>query len=306
MTSPLSSYLPQELALDQAQRIFHGRGHCYPGYEAITLDLFPPALLLTTFKTPSEEDLKVYIQSIQQWWQACFPDQEFNLVWQNRGTYPVSTEVISGAVPEEHWVREEELEYRINLLQGQNHGLFLDMASGRQWVKAQSKHKRVLNLFAYTCAFSVAAAAGGADSVVNLDMSGGALKTGKKNHARNGLDKGIRYLAHDLFKTFGRLRKSGPYDLIIVDPPSFQRGSFIATKDYSKVLRRLPSLLAPEGEALLCLNAPELSRDFLQNQVSEAAPELEFMNQLDNPPAFVDTNPDRALKVLHYRLKNSE
>jgi 23S rRNA (cytosine1962-C5)-methyltransferase len=52
---------------------------------------------------------------------------------------------------------------------------------------------------------------------------------------------------------------------------------------------------------MLCLNAPELSVDFLKSQMTEVAPELVFEQRLDNPPAFSDTDPNRALKVLLYR-----
>jgi 23S rRNA (cytosine1962-C5)-methyltransferase len=57
-----------------------------------------------------------------------------------------------------------------------------------------------------------------------------------------------------------------------VDPPSYQKGSFIATKDYARLMRRLPDLLAPDGQVLLCLNAPELGTAFLREQMSEIAP----------------------------------
>ena len=303
MTS-LSPYLPGHPAPDQAQRIFHGRGQCYPGLESITLDLFPPVLLLTSFTTPDNNWLKNLHQDINNWWEKIFPDNPFNLVWQDRGVSPATTTLLEGSIPEQHWVKEGNLEYLTDVLHGQNHGLFLDMATGREWVQQHAKSKNILNLFAYTCGFSVAAAAGGANSIINLDMSSNALKTGKRNHARNKLDHGVRYLAHDLFKTFGKLKKMSPYDLIIVDPPSFQQGSFIATKDYPKVLRRLPGFLASGGEALLCLNAPELSLRFLKQQVETAAPELEFIEQLANPASFRETDTDKGLKVLLYRLKN--
>lgn len=76
---------------------------------------------------------------------------------------------------------------------------------------ANSAQRKVLNLFAYTCAFSVAALKGGADEVVNMDMSKGALAIGKQNHLLNGLTAGARFLGHDIFKSWGKLKKnSGP------------------------------------------------------------------------------------------------
>ena len=75
----------------------------------------------------------------------------------------------------------------------------------------------------------------------------------------------------------------------------------MATKDYARLMRRLPDLLAPDGHALLCLNAPELGMDFLQDQMRELAPQLAFVERVANPPAFADVAPQRALKVLVYR-----
>ena len=75
----------------------------------------------------------------------------------------------------------------------------------------------------------------------------------------------------------------------------------MATKDYARLIRRLPDLLAPGGHALLCLNAPELGVAFLQDLMQALAPELVFEQRLANPPAFADRSAERALKVLVYR-----
>src|SRR3546814_21000772 len=105
----------------------------------------------------------------------------------------------------------------------------------RRWVQEQAQGKRVLNLFAYTCGFSVAAIAGGAEHVVNLDMASAALTRGRENHRLNGHDLSrVSFLGHELFKSWGKVRKLGPYDLIIIDPPSFQQGSFALTRELGR------------------------------------------------------------------------
>ncbi|MEG1769448.1 MAG: class I SAM-dependent methyltransferase, partial [Comamonas sp.] len=204
---------------------------------------------------------------------------------------------------------ENGTRYRVHVLKGQNHGLFLDMAEGRRWVREHvAAHPelerpglKVLNLFAYTCAFSVVARQAGARQVLNLDMSQGALAIGQQNHQINEISDGASFLAHDIFKTWGKITRGGPYHLVIIDPPSYQKGSFVATKDYAKLMRRLPDLLRPGGHALLCLNAPELGQDFLQSQMQELAPELAFVERVANPAVFADVSPERSLKVLVYR-----
>ena len=287
---------------DDAVRLFHGRGGHYAGCEHLCLDWFAPVLLLTSFTPLADDDLATCQQAIAARWQVIRPDSQLNLVYQYRSAGETFTQVLQGEVPEPHIVSENGARFQVHLMRGQNHGLFLDMANGREWVRANARYKKVLNLFAYTCGFSVAALQGGADEVVNMDMSKGALGIGKQNHLLNGFSAGARFLGHDIFKSWGKLKKLGPYDIIVADPPSNQKGSFVATKDYVRLIRRLPELLADNGEVLLCLNAPELDTTFLRQQVADAAPALEYIERLANPPAFMDVSEEKSLKVLRYRL----
>ena len=301
-----------------AQRIFHGRGGLYPGCEHWSLDVFPPVFVLTSFQPASDEDLAAVGAALAARWAQIAPEQPLNWVYQCRHTSHTSghaeTRLMAGSVPEPHVVTEQGARFRVLVLKGQNHGLFLDMAEGRRWVRdyaaqylasksEQDRGLKVLNLFAYTCAFSVVALQAGARLVVTVDMGQGALAPGQQNHQINGITTGASFLVHDIFKTWGKINRSGPYGLVIVDPPSYQKGSFIATKDYARLMRRLPELLAPGGHVLLCLNAPELGVDFLHRQMQELAPELALVERLANPPAFADVSPDRALKVLIYRAR---
>lgn len=295
-----------------AQRLFHGRGGLHPGCEHLALDAYPPVFVLTSFLPLSDDALATVGAALQARWAQVAPGEALNWVYQCRHDGRSDTRLMAGAVPEPHEVSEDGARFRVHVLRGQNHGLFLDMAEGRRWVRAHvaaraadSPHAwselKVLNLFAYTCAFSVVALQAGARQVVNLDMSPGAIAIGQQNHRLNGVDEGARFLAHDLFKTWGKVTRFGPYGLVIVDPPSFQKGSFVATKDYARLIRRLPELLVPGGHALLCLNAPELGTDFLQDQVRELAPGLRFVERVANPAVFADVSAQRALKVLVYR-----
>lgn len=300
-----------------ACRIFHGRGGRYPGCEQWTLDAYPPVFVLTSFAPATDDELDAMGAALHTRWKQMAPHGQHDaLTWvfQQRGHGlrrggRSEARVMSGAVPEPHVVTEGTARYLVHVLRGQNHGLFLDMAEGRRWVSdfaadflhREGRGAKVLNLFAYTCAFSVAALQGGAAHVTNIDMARGALATGQQNHQLNGLHGGASFLAHDLFNSWGKVTRGGPYDLVIADPPSYQKGSFVATKDYARLLRRLPDLLAPGGHALLCLNAPELPLAWLQAQVGEHAPGLQFIERVAPSPAFADVDADRALKVAVYR-----
>jgi 23S rRNA (cytosine1962-C5)-methyltransferase len=205
--------------------------------------------------------------------------------------------------PIEEWlITENGLRYKLDLGIKQNNGLFLDMRYGRRWVQQQAQGKRVLNLFAYTCGFSVAAIAGGAEHVVNLDMARAALNRGRDNHRLNEHDLNkVSFLGHELFKSWGKVKRSGPYDLVIIDPPSFQKGSFALSRDYQKILRRLPELLTPTGTVLACINDPDTGPDFLIDGMSAEAPELTFQERLENPPEFPDISADSGLKALVFK-----
>ncbi|MBK6867051.1 MAG: class I SAM-dependent methyltransferase [Burkholderiales bacterium] len=319
MQALLDAIAAMPLPVD-ACRIFHGRGGLYPGCEQWTLDAYPPVFVLTSFAPATDEQLATIGAALQARWQHIAPPgQALNWVFQQRGEAlrlqaRSDTRLMAGCVPDPHIVTEGPARFLVHVLRRQNHGLFLDMAEGRRWVREfaadflqrEGRGAKVLNLFAYTCAFSVAALQGGAAHVTNLDMARGALATGQQNHQLNGLTHGASFLAHDLFNSWGKLTRGGPYDLVIADPPSYQKGSFVATKDYARLLRRLPGLLAPGGHALLCLNAPELSMAWLQDQAREHAPELAFVEHMANPAVFADVGEGRGLKVGAYQLSRQK
>lgn len=301
-----------------AQRCFHGRGGTHPGCDAWTLDWYAPVWLLTCFAPVSDTTLaqaEAVHQALAARWATLAPGQPLNLVLQHRDEVRADTRVLAGAVPDPHVVTEAGARFRVHLMRGYNHGLFLDMAEGRRWVREHvaehvtqaltqrpGERFKVLNLFAYTCAFSVAARQGGATQVVNVDMAAGALGIGKANHQLNGLGTGASFLPHDIFSSWGKIGRMGPYQLVIADPPSYQKGSFVAEKDYARLARRLPGLLTPGGHALLCLNSPKYTPAFIQDVVAAEAPELQFVQRLANPAGFPDAQPERGLKVLVFRL----
>lgn len=299
----LEQHLMAELATPpkEVRRLFHGRGRCWPGLEQLTVDWLSGQVLVSLFKEPSEEFLAQLHRLLDNlvdtpvWQQS----GATSLLLQHRDRQGSPMEVLWGESREYQDVVENGLTFKLDLGRKQNNGLFLDMRYGRDWVMSHAEGKRVLNLFAYTCGFSVAAIAGGAEHVVNLDMAKAALSRGRDNHHLNKHDLSkVSFLGHELFKSWGKVRKLGPYDLIIIDPPSFQKGSFALTKDYQKILRRLPELLTENGQVLACVNDPGVSSSFLIEGMAAEAPELAYQHRLENPPEFKDIDPEGGLKVL--------
>lgn len=277
----------------ESRRLLHGRGHCFAGLEAVNVDYFPPLLFITLYQ-PQPDELLQQIEVLARGNAAveC-------LMIQHRYQPQSPTQTVFGGVVEPFVITEAGLSYQIYPGQRQNIGFFLDMARGREWVRDEAQGKRVLNLFAFTCAFSVAAIKGGAEQVVNLDMSGPALSRGRENHRLNQHDLSkVQFLPYDLFKSWGRVKRQGPYDLVIIDPPSFQRGSFVASKDYQRVLRRLGELLSPRAKVLLCLNDPNIDSEFLIAGMKEYCPDARLLERLPVPDSFPEKEPEKGLKTL--------
>ncbi|MFC3116602.1 class I SAM-dependent methyltransferase [Cellvibrio fontiphilus] len=282
-----------------SQRIFHGRGRCFSGLEFVTVDYYQPVILITLFAEPPVQWLDKLVAHIK----PIFDSLATCLLVQRRYLPQAPSEVLWGELPKEIYAQRGSSRFYLHLAQQQNTGFFLDMEPGRLWLEQNAAHRRVLNLFAYTCAFSVVAIAAGAEKVVNVDMSRPALNLGRANHQLNGLAKDkSEFVAENILKSWSRVKKPGPYDLVVIDPPSYQKGSFVAEKDYAKVIRRLPELMPAGGLVLACLNAPELSVAFLQQQFSEQCPQAEFVERLQPHADFPDVEPEQQLKLLVYKI----
>jgi 23S rRNA (cytosine1962-C5)-methyltransferase len=283
--------------LTEAQRLFHGRGHAYDNLSHVNVDWLPPVVLITLYQEVDSDWLQHQALWLLQNITAC---RSVQVQYRCRAKAP--SEVLLGEDIEQTQVNELGLKYQIEFGKAQNSGLFLDMRNGRQWVLEHSAHKNVLNLFAYTCAFSVAAIAGGAEKVVNLDMSKASLSKGRDNHRLNKHNtKQIIFSGVDIFKSNGRIKKHGLYDLIICDPPSFQKGSVNIERDYAKLIRRIPQWAKPQADIMLCLNSPDLNDDFLLSNVAEHCPQCQYQGKISPPAVFKEAHQGKGLKVLLFK-----
>ncbi len=284
---------------EQCRRLFHGRGGAYAGLEHVVIDWLPPVVLITLYKEESSERVLQLAQSLLNNLSEC---RSVQVQYRCRPKAPL--EVVLGEALSELVVDERGLKFHIQLGRSQNIGLFLDMCNGREWVRQYASGKNVLNLFAYTCSFSVAAIAGGASQVVNVDVSKSALSRGRDNHRLNNQNTSqVVFQGVDIFKSFSRLRKYAPYDLLICDPPALQTGRVDIRRDYKKILRRVPELMSSGGHLMLCLNSPRLDETFLHAMVEEACPDCSFVEAVPPPDVYVDAVVGSGLKVLVFEYR---
>nr|WP_321265766.1 class I SAM-dependent methyltransferase [uncultured Sulfurimonas sp.] len=282
---------------NEFKRLFHGRGGLYEDFKHLTIDSIDDILSVALyFEDDKEEELLEMFKSFLA------SSRHTSLVVQRRYIKGSPSEVIVGELSDDIYVVENGMKIKLNLLSNRNSGYFPDMKNGREFVRENSKDKSVLNLFSYTCAFSVAAMLGGAYKVSNIDMSKGALSTGRTNHHLNDLDtRGVSFHPYNILKSFSRIKKKGPYDLIIIDPPTFQKGSFEATKDYKKLIMKLPQIASEDCTLLACLNSPDLDAEFIKELIKELAPSFKFVKRLENVKEFASKDEERSLKNLVFQ-----
>ena len=156
-------------------------------------------------------------------------------------------------------------------------GIFLDHRDNRARVRELARGKRVLNLFSYTCGFSVAAALGGADSVVSVDLSKAHLEWGKENFARNNLSlTGHQFIACDVLDYFKRAkRQEKTFDLIIMDPPTFARlkkpkRTFSITEALPALVQQAVEILEHKGTLVVSTNCRKLGGSKLMELIRTA------------------------------------
>jgi 23S rRNA (cytosine1962-C5)-methyltransferase len=164
--------------------------------------------------------------------------------------------------------QEHFLQYKIDFAAGYSVGLFIDQRENRRYVR-QIAPKRLLNCFAYTCSFSVAAASVGAETV-NIDLSKKSLERGRENFALNSLPTiNHRFISDDVLSVLPRLaRKGEKFDVIILDPPTFSRShrgkTFHVERDFEELLLLALEVVARDGRILLSTNCSSLREKGLE------------------------------------------
>jgi len=181
----------------------------------------------------------------------------------DRGSNPqTGLHAASVGAPDTWNTVENGLTMELRAGSGQSPGLFLDQRSNRAWVREHANGARILNLFAYTGAFGIAALAGGAAEVVQVDTSRSYLDWARANAILNGFTEDrVEYSAVDARLLVDGCRKRGRrFDGIICDPPSFGRGRdrntrlFRIEHDLGDLVLSCRELVEPGGWILVSSN----------------------------------------------------
>ncbi len=231
------------------------------------------------------------------------------------------------AAPARFTVTEHGVRFELGFTDGYSVGLFLDQRDNRRRLLAGhvaagfelpaptlvTARPEVLNVFAYTCGFSVCAALAGA-RVTSLDLSKKYLDWGRRNFELNGIDPAQHdFIFGDAFDWLGRLaRKGRRFDSVILDPPTFsqskQRGRFRVEDDYGRLVSAALPLLNPGGVLLACANtvrlAPETFVADVRAAIHAAGRAIRQEHYAPQPPDFPVTREEPAyLKTVWLRVE---
>ena len=238
----------------------------------------------------SEEFEEEFKKEIAEVLLSLFKISQDDIVWKTRMKREKGIQYEKlGSQGEPFICHEYGLSFKINLTDYLDTGLFLDHRETRRLVGEMAQGKRLLNLFAYTCSFSVHAASKGALHTTSVDLSNTYTQWGRENFLLNGISlENHTIIRADCLKFLETERNK--YDLIVIDPPTLSRskkmdGFFDVQEDYAGLILRALRLLAPQGTLFFSTNFRKFKFDpslFSKCSIQEITPKtipLDFHNK---------------------------
>lgn len=228
---------------------------------------------------------------------------------------PQTTGVLAGAAPSTPvMIIENGMHFGVDIVTGQKTGFFLDQADNRQYVRRKAAGKSVLNCFAYTGGFSVAALLGGASHVVSIDSSAPALALAESNLLANGIDPSRHEAVNaNVFHLLRDYQQSGKlFDMIILDPPKFAENKNQvnkAARAYKDLALQASRLLVPGGLLVTFSCSGSIDLNLFQKITFDALLDanrqgeiIKYLHQGADHPIALEFPESQYLKGLACRL----
>ena len=243
---------------DHAYRIVHGAGDGLPGFAA---DVLGPTAVVYAYGAGLRALGRQLAEAIIGFAQLRGAVVKLRA---RGGADQVEQDVVGDAPAAQLIVTEHGVPFEVHPLGGLNHGLFTDMREHRRGLARLVAGARVLNLFSYTGALSVACARAGAATVTSVDTSAGVQAWAAGNFARSGLSdpRRWRFETGDAVRFLARAaRDKERYDVVLIDPPTFStaRGTpWALDRDYPELVAKAAAVIPPDGLLWLAANTHEL------------------------------------------------
>ena len=316
----------RDVCLTNAFRLIHGASDNWPGWFVEKLGDYLLSQSEAPLSAKQQEELAWLAKKFSS--RGAYHKILSRHVRQSKVADASPQLVLGEAAPERFEILENGVRYEMSFSEGYSVGLFLDQRDNRRRFltghvaadfelfnskfKIQNSKFEVLNCFAYTCGFSVAAAKAGARTT-SLDLSKKYLEWGKRNFALNGLDPAAHdFIYGDTFDWLRRLAKKGrAFDAIVLDPPTFsqskEHGTFRADKDYDKLVTAALPVLKRGGVLLASTNAadwpPEEFLADVEAAVRGAKRKILQRHYIPQPPDFPISRAEPAyLKTVWLRI----
>jgi 23S rRNA (cytosine1962-C5)-methyltransferase len=248
-------------------RLFNG---FYEGWDELVVDLYGRTLVL--YRYPSASETAVDLLGEVQAYLIERLDFVTCVIHKDRGSQDLAARrgrVTFGDSPAQR-VREHGIWYALDLLMNQDASFYLDTRNLRNWLLERAKGWSVLNMFAYTGSLGVAALAGGAGRVVQVDRQARFLELARRSATLNRLDLGkMRLQSGDFFSKAAYYKRSGElFDCVILDPPFFsstEKGAIDLVNDCARVINKVRPLVKDGGRLAAINNALFVSgADYMQ------------------------------------------
>lgn len=236
----------------------------YEGEPHLVADLYGTTLLLTSYSEDHAESTDLFMQA-QHFYLERLPWLTSVVQKQRLARDPVvkNGRVTWGEAPSVE-VSENGVRYALDLVLNQDASFYLDTRLLRTWLKENSAGAEVLNTFAYTGSLGVAALAGGATRILQVDRSARFLELARRSAMLNHLDLGrMKLRAADVFSEIGRCKKEGRlFDLALLDPPFFsvtEKGKVDQNAESVRLINKIRPLVRDGGRLVTINNALFLS-----------------------------------------------
>jgi 23S rRNA (cytosine1962-C5)-methyltransferase len=292
---------------DHAYRIVHGAGDGLPGFAC---DVLGPTAVVYAYGAGLRALGKQLAEAIVGFAQLRGAVVKLRA---RGGADSVEQDVVGARPDDQVIVTEHGVPFEVHPLGGLNHGLFTDMREHRRGLARFAAGARVLNLFSYTGALSIACARAGAATVTSVDTSAGVQAWAAGNFARSGLSdaRRWRFETGDAVRFLARaVRDKERYDLVLIDPPTFStaRGApWTLDRDYPDLIAKAAAVIPPDGLLWLAANTHELGSlaKLAQKGLRTAQRSGAILEQGGLPPEYptLAAQPhDRYLQVCLLRL----
>ena len=255
-----------------ALRLFAG---FYEGCPQLVVDLYARTLLLHGYSANPAE-AQALLEEAQAWLLEHLPQAGAAVncvVHKVRAAAPALRRGrVAWGGPPDTSITENGVRYAVDLLLNRDASFYLDTRNLRAWARAHLAGKTVLNTFAYTGSLGIAARAGGAARVVQLDRNPRFLALGRRSWELNSFPPAdaTDWIAGDFFPQIARLKRRGArFDCVILDPPVFAAtdyGVVDQLRDSARLINKVRPLIADGGFLVAVNNAL-----FLPGQACRAA-----------------------------------